>query len=151
LARYLGDSPLQAFGGPASHPASVTPLTQEQVRPLMDEAVARWSATGADPALLRSVRVQVGDLSGAYLGLTAGTTITLVRDAAGWGWFVDPTPHDDSEFATPGDQGEQGRMDLLTALMHEMGHALGLDHDAGGVMQETLAPGVREAPATHPA
>ena len=27
-------------------------------------------------------------------------------NAAGWGWFVDPTPRDDSEFTTPGDLGE---------------------------------------------
>jgi hypothetical protein len=32
-------------------------------------------------------------------------------------------------------------MDLLTALRHELGHVLGLDHEDEGVMQETLAPG----------
>jgi serine/threonine protein kinase len=36
------------------------------------------------------------------------------RHAAGWGWFVDPTPGHDSEFSTPGHQGEQARMDPLT-------------------------------------
>src|SRR5262249_23479689 len=67
-------------------------------------------------------------------------------NAAGWGWFVDRTPRDDSEFTTPGDQGEQNHMDLLTVLMHEMGHVLGLDHDADGVMQETLTAGTRRDP-----
>jgi hypothetical protein len=66
--------------------------------------------------------------------------------ARAWGWFVDPTPWDDSEFSTPGNQGEQNRMDLLTALMHEMGHVLGYEHEATGVMQDTLAAGVRESP-----
>lgn len=40
------------------------------------------------------------------------------------------TPRDDREFTTPGDQGEQNRMDLLRVLMHEMGHVKGLDHPA---------------------
>jgi len=79
--------------------------------------------------------------------MASGNTIYLDVNAAGWGWFLDATPHDDSEFTTPGNQGEQNHMDLLTVLMHEMGHVLGLDHDARGVMQETLAPGTRLSPS----
>jgi predicted Zn-dependent protease len=39
-------------------------------------------------------------------------------------------------------------MDLVTALDHEMGHVLGLDHsaDPGDLMFESLAAGVRTAP-----
>src|SRR5262249_9525105 len=58
----------------------------------------------------------------------------------------DATPWEDSEFSTPGDQGEQNRMDLLTVLMHELGHVLGLDHDDDGVMGESLAAGVPDCP-----
>jgi hypothetical protein len=36
-------------------------------------------------------------------------------------------------------------MDLLTAVMHEIGHVLGYDHDDGGVMHEELSPGIRHA------
>jgi hypothetical protein len=134
--------------------ASAAPLTAEQAQPLLAEAVARWQAAGVDPSALSGVRVRVRDLGGPTLGLAAGHTIWLDDDAAGWGWFIDPTPADDSEFTTPGDQGEQNHMDLLTVLMHEMGHVLGYGHDAGGVMDESLAPGVRLSPtaesAAHP-
>ena len=34
-------------------------------------------------------------------------------------------------------------MDLLSVLLHELGHVLGLAHEAEGVMAETLTPGVR--------
>jgi hypothetical protein len=67
--------------------------------------------------------------------------------AAGWGWFIDPTPRDDSEFTTPGDLGEQNRMDLLTVLLHEIGHLLGQEHQADGLMAETLTAGTRLLPA----
>src|SRR5262249_1240061 len=108
---------------------------------VLAEAIARWTATGltgARLALLDRVNVQIANLGGATLGLAAGNTIWLDDNAAGWGWFVDPTPSDDSEFLLKGDQGEQGRMDLLTALAHEIGHLLGYDHDDGGTMAETL-------------
>jgi hypothetical protein len=115
--------------------------------PVLAEALNRWQAAGLSATqlgALRSVNVRIADLGGSYLGLQSGHTLLIDDNAAGWGWFIDPTPRDDREFTTPGDQGEQNRMDLLTVLMHEMGHALGLGHDDHGVMQETLAAGVRE-------
>jgi uncharacterized delta-60 repeat protein len=139
-------SPLQAAAPPPGSAAPST-LTRDQAQALASEAVARWAAAGVDVRSLGGFEVRVADLGGMPLGLAAGNTIWLDDDAAGWGWFVDPTPGDDTEFTTPGDQGEQGRMDLLTVLMHEMGHLLGLDHDADGVMQAALPPGTRLSPA----
>jgi len=55
------------------------------------------------------------------------------------------SPGSDSEFTTPGNQGEQGRMDLLTVLEHEIGHLLGHGHEADGVMQDALTAGARRA------
>jgi hypothetical protein len=77
------------------------------------------------------------------LGLTSGNTIWLDDNAPGWGWFVDSTPHNDSEFTMPGDQGEQHRMGLLTVLTHELSHLLGQGHEADGLMAEPLTAGTR--------
>ena len=79
--------------------------------------------------------------------LSAGYTTWLDDNAAAWGWYVDTTPMDDSEFTTPGNQGEQGRMDLLTVLAHELGHVLGFDHSEDRVMADTLDTGIRTMPA----
>ncbi|MFO0903247.1 MAG: proprotein convertase P-domain-containing protein [Pirellulales bacterium] len=124
-------------------------LSVAQATPFVTEAMARWQAAGNDTSALRGVNVQIADLGGTTLGLAAGNTLWLDDNAAGWGWFVDSTPRDDAEFALPGNQGEQDRMDLLTVVMHELGHLLGRGHDEEGLMAETLAAGVRSTGLEH--
>ncbi len=134
-----------AAAATAPDPVNET-LGTDQVQPLLTEAVARWQQAGADISGLTSIEVRIADLSGAMLGQTVRNTIFIDINAAGWGWFVDPTPCDDSEFTTPGNQGEQKRMDLLSVLAHEIGHLLDQEHAVDGVMIDTLATGIRRVP-----
>jgi hypothetical protein len=136
-----GDDQLRAAAAAAA-PVNAS-LRADQVQPLLAEALARWQATGIDPAALNGITVRIADLGGLTLGKAVPGVIWLDDNAAGWGWFVDPTPRNDAEFSTPGNQGEQRRMDLLTVLEHEIGHQLGREHEATGVMQATLRAGMR--------
>lgn len=123
-------------------------LTSQQVAALLPVAIHRWQGAGVDTSALARIDLRIANLGGATLGLAAGHTVWLDDNAAGWGWSVDPTPYDDSEFTTLGNQGEQHRMDLLTVVEHEVGHLLGYDHADDGVMAETLTAGVRRAPVS---
>jgi hypothetical protein len=57
----------------------------------------------------------------------------LNANAAGYGWFLDPTPLQDQEFAAGqalSSSPAVGQMDLLTAVLEEMGAAIGLKGSA---------------------
>lgn len=149
--RVAAPAALMAAGGTGSTAHSAI-TAGSGLQAIFAEAVRRWEASGLSPAeqqVLSGVAIKVADLSGATLGLASGHTIWLDHNAAGWGWFVDLTPGDDREFRRPGNQGEQHRMDLLTVVMHELGHILGYEHDEAGVMTETLVAGVRRTGLEH--
>ena len=88
---------------------------------------------------MTNVSVQIADLPNGMLGEVSGKTLYISPDAAGYGWFVDPTPDDDSEFAdvlvahtlaAQAGSPAANRVDLLTTVMHEMGHVLGYSDSA---------------------
>ena len=123
-----------------------------------------WSASGQisveQISELRNVFPIITDLPGTQVGQAVGSVIYLDNDAAGHGWFVDQTPDDSSEFSTlsaltertsNGNSHAVGDIDLLTVVIHEMGHVLGrVDLDPAtnphDLMSDVLPTGVRRVP-----
>jgi RHS repeat-associated protein len=126
-------------------PHAATPR-QDQIRPLLQEALARWETASVDTSELGSLDVRIVDFPGAALGMSFDHTIWLDVDAGGYGWYIDGTPGDDSEFASSNSVQPPGEMDLLSVLLHETGHLLGFRHADEGFMSGILLPGTRLTP-----
>ncbi len=154
-----GAFPVQA----ADEPTTMTPaLTVEQLDGIVDQAFARLTALiEFEQAMdLDNVEFNISDLPGDLLGQTTDNLITIDRDAAGYGWYVDSTPWDDFEFpiwdgsqelrAVPGSPA-YGSVDLLTAVIHELGHFVGFDHTSPfKFMEDELPLGTRRVANEHP-
>jgi hypothetical protein len=142
-----------------------THLTQAQLDSVVAAAIANWAAAGASAAqlaMLAALTFIVADLAGTRVGEQTPGHILIDPSAAGHGWFVDSTPNDNSEFTraanaagtdldTDPSNAAAGHLDLLTAVLHEMGHALGLDDsaaasDAHDLMYIDLVDGERRVP-----
>ena len=107
--------------------------------------------------------VEITSLPDGYLGAAAvgGGTIDISVNAAGYGWFLGTTPWRNraparrvgqKEFLADRSTAPAGHEDLLTVVMHELGHALGLSDRAptkfpADLMAQTLATGVRRLPS----
>jgi len=135
-------------------PSVATAVTPDQLRSIVEEGIARWIATGLSvPQVnqLQAAEFSFAKLSAGELGVAQEGVITLDDDAAGYGWFVDSTPRDDAKFVGGVFGDAIGRMDLLTVVMHELGHELGLADvaiglDAQDLMAESLPIGLRRVP-----
>jgi Domain of unknown function (DUF4214) len=154
-------------GGSAQFADPIGPplLTEQQLLATVTMALDQLELAGVDPAViakLSSATYEVGQLPGNLLGYTFASDNTVVIDpnAAGYGWFVDPTAQSDMAFvngangtqtAAPGSPAS-GHMDLLTAVLHEMGHLDGLPDLStrrypNNLMDGTLTTGTRRTDA----
>lgn len=121
---------------------SVIGLDAERLALVVPQAIDAWESAGLDAArvsVLQSLTFEIVDLPESYLGLAASDRIVLDATAAGFGW------HTDGGLDTPP---PVSQVDLLTVVIHEMGHILGLvdaDHD-DGLMGGVLRAGVRHLP-----
>ena len=105
------------------------------VQELAADAQEIWRSAGATDeqiASLEDVQYEIADLGDQRLASFRAGVITVDDNAAGNLWFVDSTPFINEEFAAQGgalvalDQTlAYAKVDLLTTLLHEQGHALG--------------------------
>ena len=125
---------------------STSVLSSEDLDSIAAEAIIRWQEIlPGQSHRLSSVKFIITDLPDLILGETIGDCIFIDVNAAGNDWFIDQTPGDDSEFGTGI---KLDGIDLLTVVMHELGHVLGfpdlnLSTDSYDLMYETLSSGVR--------
>ncbi|MEB3829160.1 proprotein convertase P-domain-containing protein [Phormidium sp. CCY1219] len=141
--------------------AQATPLHSGELDRIADAAIARWGNTEFGQQHhqeLQNITFEIEDLSGAIVGQARGSQIFIDPTAAGYGWFADATPLDDTEFTAAGEELYADRnsmafdrMDLLTVVTHEIGHVLGLadiegSDRAGELMHGSLVAGERRLP-----
>src|SRR5207248_497037 len=91
----LGTRPLLAGADTGADPG--TALDQAQLQGVVAAALSRLRDAGVDPGLvarLASAQYLVGAVPQGWLGaeLPGAQEVVLSPDAAGRGWFLDPTP-----------------------------------------------------------
>ncbi|WP_232101327.1 right-handed parallel beta-helix repeat-containing protein [Gimesia panareensis] len=134
---------------------SARPVEQGEAETMLGSVVESLEPqlTTAENDKLAQVNIEIVDLPEGVLSNTVHDTIYIDVNAAGYGWFVDDTPDDNSGYyatgpytlvAAPfGSSAALGTIDLRSVILHELGHLLGLDHGPDDVMQATLVPGQR--------
>jgi hypothetical protein len=153
---------LVAATAPIEHVGKDDALSHDALTPIVEAAKARWTdAMALNPAtleLLDAVSFEIVGLPGLLFGQVVGNTVRIDLNGAGHGWFVDSTPYDDTEFQEGSRDGllatysspAHGDMDLLTVIMHKIGHVFdleNLDSRTGDLMSPTLDVGARRLDA----
>ena len=133
---------LQAAAEPIEARLGIQPLLRDELLDAVGVGLAQLAAAGLDMdrlASLANLDYQIVDLPGALLGLQSAGTVWIDYNAAGHGWFTD---------LAPGAMVDADRFDLLTVVLHELGHELGFDDldNSTGWMSSQLALGSRSLP-----
>jgi archaellum component FlaG (FlaF/FlaG flagellin family) len=91
---------------------------QDVIQKAKTQAIDIWSGVGLPSgllAILSSVEIRYANLGSGLLGLVTNNSILIDDDAAGLGWDYQS------------EESSDGAMDIVSVLLHEMGHILGLD------------------------
>lgn len=163
ISQLIGDDPSVASSAALIEVETENlPVSLDTLDELIEAAELRWEAAGLSPEQLDAldqIEYQFVNLEGRYLGAAEGFQIYLDLDAAGEGWFVDTTPLEDEEFIRHSHlsmvrvvEGETDAFDLLSVIMHEQGHVLGLPdvyrpEIDGDLMHGIFEEGERRLPA----
>ncbi|HJQ23962.1 MAG TPA: Ig-like domain-containing protein, partial [Blastocatellia bacterium] len=162
-ASESGSEALRTTAGEGPNDDNIQKLRPEELNWMVQAALARWAETGLaseDLARLRGVTFEIARLPEGVLASAEATQVKINETAAGYGWFVDQTPQEDSEFLVPvpgkelqttGYSMAHGKVDLLTVLMRQLGMIYLQDRARvpkalRPLMDSTLSTGVRRLP-----
>jgi len=154
--QYTFTSP-QYFAGPPKTTGHAADLTMKQLQPVVVQAERDLQAAGYNVAALYGVTFHITALAAPLLGMEAGNTIWLDANAEGYGWYTGLSaaafPHHVTahEYEASASSPAFRHVDLLTVVMHELGHVLGfpsIDPALSGHdwMTATLGTGIRRLP-----
>jgi VCBS repeat-containing protein len=139
-------------------PGAQQPLSSDDVAALLPVAISYWTNLGVPSSVFKDVTVSIADLEDRLVGSTDGSAITLDVTGADWGWYTgapgagafDPVDGSSSNFTAKDSGPADGKMDLLTVLIHELGHVAGANDvlDASDCMYPYMAPGERRLPTS---
>jgi uncharacterized repeat protein (TIGR01451 family) len=153
---------LQALGGERPEQANTPRLSQAELNGIVLAAIERWREAGVSNGELNRMQklaFEIADLPDDQLATFDSKVVRIDDTAAGYGWFADATPLEDSEFGVLVPDKERqatelssafGRVDLLTVVMRELrvaSHAkFNAEGQQGWLLQGTLGTSTRRAP-----
>jgi hypothetical protein len=154
-----GGQPQLFAGNPQTPTGGAANLIQEQLQPVVSQAIALLATAGFNVSGLGQVDFRLVTLPESLLGMTYQKTIWIDQNAQGYGWYIDVSGSNvaftrvagTNEFRALPDSPANGHVDLLTVVTHELGHVLGFPSIDSGIlghdwMTATLGTGIRRYP-----